>query len=123
MNSGVVGAVALLAVGGALYLGSTFLGDYFSEPDAATQQVAVEETEDQPDGDAATLALVPEAAETDVEDAQDAVSEAADGAADAVAETVESAVDAVTETMDAVTEEVADDMAADDLAPDDMAPR
>ncbi|MEO0382473.1 MAG: LysM peptidoglycan-binding domain-containing protein [Pseudomonadota bacterium] len=112
MNSGVVGAVALLAVGGALYLGSTFLGDYFSEPDAATQQVAGEEAEGQADGDAATLALVPEAAETAIEETMDAVGEAVD----AVTDTAESAVDAVTETMEAVTEEMPDDMASEEMA-------
>lgn len=126
MNSGVVGAVALLAVGGALYLGSTFLGDYFSEPDAATQQVAGEETEGQADGDAAALALVPEAAETAVEETADAASEAVEDAVDAITDTTEDlaegAVDAATETMEAVTEDMApDDMASDDMASDDMA--
>ncbi|MFN3171553.1 MAG: LysM peptidoglycan-binding domain-containing protein [Hyphomicrobiales bacterium] len=125
MNSGVVGAVALLAVGGALYLGSTFLGDYFSEPDAATQQVAGEETEGQADGDAAPLALVPEAAETAVEETADAASEAVEDAVDAITDTTEDladgAVDAVTETMEAVTEEMADDMASDDMASEETA--
>jgi nucleoid-associated protein YgaU len=125
MNSGVVGAVALLAVGGALYLGSTFLGDYFSEPDAATQQVAGEEIEGQADGDAAALALVPEAAETAVEETADAASEAVEDAVDAITDTTEDladgAVDAATETMEVVTQEMADDMASDDMASDDMA--
>lgn len=104
MNSGVVGALALLAVGGALYLGSTFLGDYFSEPDAATQQVAGEETEGQANGDAEGLALVPDAAETAIEETREAVGEAVDSAVDAVTDTAEGAVDAVNDTMAAVTE-------------------
>lgn len=114
MNSGVVGALALLAVGGALYLGSTFLGDYFSEPDAATQQVAGEETEGQANGDAEGLALVPDAAETAVEETMEAVGEAVDGAVDAVTDTAEGAVDAV-------TEEMSDDMASDEMPSDEMA--
>lgn len=109
MNSGVVGALALLAVGGALYLGSTFLGDYFSEPDAATQQVAGEETEGQANGDAEGLALVPDAAETAIEETREAVGEAVDSAVDAVTETAEG-------TVDAVTEEMSDDMASDEMA-------
>ncbi|MBO6674946.1 MAG: LysM peptidoglycan-binding domain-containing protein [Rhizobiales bacterium] len=103
MNSGVVGAVALLAVGGALYLGSTYLGDYFADRNAATQQAAEESAEP---SDA--LALVPESAETAVEEAAEAMAETAEGAADAVAETADSAVDAVTDlaegAADAVTE-------------------
>lgn len=117
MNSGVVGALALLAVGGALYLGSTFLGDYFSEPDGATQQVAGEDAGGQSDGDAAALALVPEASETAIDETAEAVTEAVDGAADAVTEAVESAVDAITETTEAATEEMAalSDEAAGDV--------
>lgn len=114
MNSGVVGALALLAVGGALYLGSTFLGDYFSEPDAATQQVAGEETEGQANGDAEGLALVPDAAETAIEETMEAVGEAVDNAVDAVTDTAEGAVDAV-------TEEMSDDMASDEMPSDEMA--
>lgn len=109
MNSGVVGALALLAVGGALYLGSTFLGDYFSEPDAATQQVAGEETEGQANGDAEGLALVPDAAETAIEETMEAVGEAVDAITDTTEDLAEGAVDAV-------TEEMSDDMASDEMA-------
>lgn len=116
MNSGVVGAVALLAVGGALYLGSTYLGDYFSEPDAATQQVAGEDAEGQADGDATALALVPEAAETAIEETMEAVGEAVDAITDTTEDLAEGAVDAVTETMEAVTEEMSEDMASEEMA-------
>jgi nucleoid-associated protein YgaU/gas vesicle protein len=125
MNSGVVGAVALLAVGGALYLGSTYLGDYFADRNAATQQAAVEETAESSDA----LALVPDSAESALEDAAEAVAETAESAVDAVTETAESAVDAVTDmaesAADAVTEtvtETADAVSeAVDEATEDMA--
>jgi len=116
MNSGVVGAVALLAVGGALYLGSTYLGDYFSEPDAATQQVAGEDAEGQGDGDATALALVPEAAETAIDETMEAVGEAVDAITDTTEDLADGAVDAVTETMEAVTEEMSEDMASEEMA-------
>jgi nucleoid-associated protein YgaU/gas vesicle protein len=125
MNSGVVGAVALLAVGGALYLGSTYLGDYFADRNAATQQAAVEETAESSDA----LALVPDSAESALEEAAEAVAETAESAVDAVTETAESAVDAVTDmaesAADAVTEtvtETADAVSeAVDEATEDMA--
>ncbi len=123
MNSGVVGAVALLAVGGALYLGSTFLGDYFADRNAATQQAAVEETDEAAetaDSSSEGLALVPDSAETAVEDAAEAIAETAESAVDAVTDMAESAADAVSETMsetaDAVsdaTENMVDDMTGD----------
>lgn len=122
MNSGVVGAVALLAVGGALYLGSTYLGDYFADRNAATQQAAVEETAEPSDA----LALVPDSAESALEDAAEAVAETAESAVDAVTDMAESAADAVTETVtetaDAVSEAV--DEATEDMAetmPEEMA--
>jgi nucleoid-associated protein YgaU/gas vesicle protein len=122
MNSGVVGAVALLAVGGALYLGSTYLGDYFADRNAATQQAAVEETAESSDA----LALVPDSAESALEDAAEAVAETAESAVDAVTDMAESAADAVietvTETADAVSEAV--DEATEDMAetmPEEMA--
>jgi hypothetical protein len=114
MNSGVVGAVALLAVGGALYLGSTYLGDYFADRNAATQQAAVEETAEPSDA----LALVPDSAESAVEDAAEAVAETAESAVDAVTDMAESAVtdmaesaaDAVSEAVDEATEDMAETM-------------
>lgn len=111
MNSGVVGAIALLAVGGALYLGSTYLGDYFGEPDAATQQ-AVGSEEGEAEAGTEPLALVPDAAETALEETAEAVTEAVEGAADAVAETVEGAVDAITDTAETASEAVTEEMAA-----------
>jgi len=111
MNSGVVGAIALLAVGGALYLGSTYLGDYFGEPDAATQQ-AVSSEEGEAEAGTEPLALLPDAAETALEETAEAVTEAVEGAADAVAETVEGAVDAITDTAETASEAVTEEMAA-----------
>lgn len=111
MNSGVVGAVALLAVGGALYLGSTYLGDYFAGQNAATQQAAVEETVEAgetADSSSQALALVPETAETAVEDAAEAVTDMADGAANTAAETAEDAMDTVTDMAEGAASAVAE---------------
>jgi nucleoid-associated protein YgaU len=126
MNSGVVGAVALLAVGGALYLGSTYLGDYFAGQNAATQQAAVEETVEAgetADSSSQALALVPDTAETAVEDAAEAVTDMAEGAANTAAETAEDAMDAVTDlaesAADAVTQTVTETADAVSEAADD----
>ena len=113
MNSGVVGAIALHLVGGALYLGSTYLGDYFEERNAAMAPAALEETVDEANQS------VEESAET----AADAVSEAVGDAAEGVEDAVEGVVDAIaeaTEETNAAIEEGADEMAslAEDAAQD-----
>lgn len=113
MNSGVVGAIALLLVGGALYLGSTYLGDYFEERNAAMAPAALDETVDEANQS------VEESAET----AANAVSEAVGDAAEGVEDAVEGVVDAIaesTEETSAAIEEGADEMAslAEDAAQD-----
>ncbi|MFK7793266.1 MAG: LysM peptidoglycan-binding domain-containing protein [Devosiaceae bacterium] len=117
MNSGVVGAIALLAVGGGLYWASTTnFGDFFADRNQAITEVI----EDTASAAGEALGIASDAAEDTVE----AASDMADSASDVVEETVAAAEDAMDSTMEAAGEAM--DMASDAIeetmdATEDMA--